>query len=83
VRHSIRYSTIVNAFDRKITARTSARPAVALPMDLAQRLPLRILVAEDNATNVKLITIILTRLGHRPDVAANGLEAIDALRRVS
>jgi signal transduction histidine kinase len=81
VRHSILYSSILNALDRKILARGTVRPA--LPTDLAERVPLRILVAEDNATNIKLITIILNRLGYRADVAANGLEAIDALRRQS
>ena len=56
------------------------RPS-ALPSDLAQRLPLRILVAEDNPTNVKVITFIMKRLGCRIDVAGNGLEAIAALQR--
>lgn len=48
---------------------------------MAQRLPLRILVAEDNPTNVKLIKIVLGGLGYHPDVAGNGLEVLTALRR--
>ncbi|HEY6451968.1 MAG TPA: response regulator [Steroidobacteraceae bacterium] len=48
---------------------------------LAQRLPLRILVAEDNPLNVKLITMVMAGLGYRPDIAADGLEVIAALRR--
>jgi CheY-like chemotaxis protein len=48
---------------------------------MAQRLPLRILVAEDNPTNVKLIKIVLGGLGYRPDIAGNGLEVLAALRR--
>jgi CheY-like chemotaxis protein len=43
--------------------------------------PLRVLVAEDNPTNVKLINVILIRLGYRPDVAANGHEVLAALAR--
>jgi CheY-like chemotaxis protein len=52
-----------------------------LPADMAQRHPLRILVAEDNQVNVKLISIIMQRLGYRIDVAGNGIEALAALRR--
>lgn len=43
--------------------------------------PVRILVAEDNAINQKLIVKILNQLGYHPDVASNGLEVIDYLNR--
>ncbi|HRI51099.1 MAG TPA: response regulator, partial [Pseudomonadota bacterium] len=81
VRHSALYNAIVKLFDRKVTIGTAALLATTRPADLGKRLPLRILVAEDNVINVKLITLILSRLGYRADVAGNGQAAIEALRR--
>ncbi len=42
----------------------------------------RILVVEDNVVNQKVAVRLLENLGYKADVAANGLEAIDALRRL-
>jgi CheY-like chemotaxis protein len=41
----------------------------------------RLLLAEDNPTNQLVATKILERLGYRVAIAANGEEAIEALKR--
>jgi CheY-like chemotaxis protein len=49
----------------------------------AERVPLRILVAEDNVLNQQLVLLLLKKLGYRADVTADGLEALQALERES
>ncbi len=56
-------------------------PTPLFDRELARRVPLRILVAEDNPVNLRLVLRLLGRMGFRADVASNGLEAVQAVAR--
>ena len=46
---------------------------------LATRLPLHVLLVDDNAINQKVAVRILQQFGYEPSVAANGREALEAI----
>ena len=50
---------------------------------LGELLPARILLVEDSPINQKVALRILERLGYRADVACNGEEAVDFVRRIA
>jgi CheY-like chemotaxis protein len=62
-------------------ARAEDRAANEARAALAKRGPLRILVAEDNPINQKLIVRLLQKEGHAVSVANNGEEALAAVAR--
>jgi adenylate cyclase len=59
----------------------AARKKPAFDETLAEKLPLRILLADDHPTNQKLGRMILKRLGYASDVAGNGVEVLEAVAR--
>ena len=81
VKPSNLYNVLIEAFvgQHVVIKPTSGQPQ--LDSHLADRLPLRILVAEDNVVNQKLALRILRKMGYHADIAGNGLEVVAALQR--
>ena len=65
-----------------LTGRPQAAGLQGLVSEQTTAYHARILVTEDNTTNQLVAVKILERLGHRVDVAANGLEAVAAVKNV-
>jgi two-component system, sensor histidine kinase and response regulator len=73
------FNALTTALGHVKTITKSLRPGKAFDRDLATRLPLRILVVEDNAINQKVAERLLLQFGYHIDLAANGEEALAAL----
>ena len=74
---------IISTLQRKNVEKKVATTGPRLSTDLAGRIPLRILVAEDNVVNQKLVVRVFEQMGYRVDLTANGVEVLDALHRQS
>jgi CheY-like chemotaxis protein len=78
VRRSALISAVAQVLGVGEAAPHRAMPAEILPANVTGSL-LRVLVVEDNQVNQLLVTTILAKAGMRAEVAANGVEAVQAV----
>ena len=69
--------TIPTPSDKRAPSRPQSDEEVSTPMDKSQR-SLRILLAEDNVVNQKVVTSMLQKRGHQVVVAEDGKKAVTA-----
>ncbi len=72
---------LCRAMSLQVQRERKSASAPVLDVNFARRLPLRVLLADDNAINQKVGLSVLQKLGYRADVANNGLEVLRALER--
>ena len=80
IRPSQIYEALCSSFQGKAVVVRRASGEAEIDSAMAQRLPLRILLGEDNLVNQKVALRILERMGYRADVASSGLEVIESVR---
>jgi signal transduction histidine kinase/HPt (histidine-containing phosphotransfer) domain-containing protein len=85
VHKPIRPAQLLDALCRAMSVQLlrekKAPSAPTLDPDLARRLPLRLLLADDNPINQKVGLSVLHKLGYRADLANNGVEVLKALEQ--
>jgi signal transduction histidine kinase/DNA-binding response OmpR family regulator len=81
IKPSLLFNAMAQIFARHPVPTRQTLPASPFVDDKAEVRPIRILLAEDNVVNQKVALRLLERSGYSADVAANGLEVLESLRR--
>lgn len=80
IKQSQLYESIVQSLTGNPTQQEKKARGSVLDTEMADKHPLRILLAEDNLVNQKVATKIFEKLGYHIDIASNGIEVLSALQ---
>lgn len=81
IKQSQLYNIILNVTLKESKEEIEEIKKTVLDRNMSDKIPMRILVAEDNIINQKLILKILSQLGYKAGVVGNGIEVIETLKR--
>ncbi|TNE80816.1 MAG: PAS domain S-box protein [Bacteroidetes bacterium] len=76
----IKYSQLLQVLFKAQENRKQIREHSTELVEQTEQKSLRILLAEDNVFNQKLALLVLGKLGYSADLAANGIEVLEALK---
>ncbi len=75
------YEALLQITGKTVRQTNTNRGSATFDETFARNHPLRILMAEDNPVNLKIGRRFLAKLGYDPDVAGDGVEAVEAAER--
>jgi signal transduction histidine kinase/ligand-binding sensor domain-containing protein/DNA-binding response OmpR family regulator len=74
------YNCIIAQFNKFKIAERPNSSKNPFSVDFANKYPMKILIAEDNLINQKLILRILTKMGYQPDAVLTGLMVLESMQ---
>jgi len=80
-KHHILYKHIIDQLKDISVVKEPQRAKTDFSVEFALQHPMEILIAEDNFVNQKLTIHILSKMGYKPEVAANGHEVLEMVAK--